>query len=182
MAIISPSVSDFIANFQGGGARPNLYNVILTFPASIAAGLASVKASFTCKAASLPSSNMGIATAPFMGRHVKLAGDKTFDDWTITILNDTDFSIRNAFEMWIDRINGHLSNVSAPGWSNPVMYFANAEVIQLDREQNPIKSYLFEGIWPTQLGEIQLGFDQNDMIEEFTVTLAVNYWTSNTTT
>lgn len=62
------------------------------------------------------------------------------------------------------------------------MYFANAEVIQLDRENNPIKSYLFEGIWPTQLGEIQLGFDQNDMIEEFTVTLAVNYWTSNTTT
>lgn len=72
MAIISPSVSDFIANFQGGGARPNLYNVILTFPASIVAGLASVKASFTCKAASLPSSNMGIATAPFMGRQVKL--------------------------------------------------------------------------------------------------------------
>lgn len=176
------SVNGFIANFQGGGARPNLYNVVLTFPPSLPAGLASVKASFTCKAASLPSSNMGMAQVPYMGRQVKLAGDKTFDDWTITIVNDTDFSVRDTFERWLDYINGHVSNVAFPGWGNPTNYFASAQVIQLDREDRPIKSYSMDAIFPLNVSEIQLGFDQNDVVEEFSVTLAVNYWRSNTTT
>lgn len=178
---IGASVNNFIANFQGGGARPNLYNVIVTFPPSLPAGLASRKASFTCKAASLPGSNMGMAQVPFMGRQVKLAGDKTFDDWTITIVNDTDFAVRDTFERWMDYINGHVSNVSFPGWGNPTNYFASAQVIQLDREDRAIKSYSMDAIFPLNVSEIQLGFDQNDVIEEFSVTLAVNYWRSNTT-
>lgn len=181
MAAINPSVTEFIANFQGGGARPNLYNVSLQFPLGIASPFTSRKASFTCRSASLPSSNMGMAMIPYMGRQVKVAGDKTFDDWTITVINDTDFSVRNAFERWVDAINGHVSNLAAPGWSNPSRYYANAEVIQLDREDRAIKNYIFEAIFPINLSEIQLGFDQNDMVEEFTVTLAVNYWRSNTT-
>lgn len=182
MAAINPSVTEFIANFQGGGARPNLYEVILTFPAGIASPLASRKASFTCRSASLPSSNMGLAQVPYMGRQVKLAGDKTFDDWTITIINDVDFVVRDAMEQWVDRINGHLSNKAAAGFGNPTRYFANAEVVQLDREDKPVKNYFFEAIWPTNVSEIQLGYDQNDVIEEFSVTLAVNYWTARTTT
>lgn len=178
---IGASVNGFIANFQGGGARPNLYNVVLTFPASLPVGLASVKAAFTCKAASLPSSNLGMAQVPFMGRAVKLAGDKVFDDWNISIINDTDFSVRNAFELWSNYINGNMGNVSAPGWGNPTNYFAYADVIQLDREDRAIKSYRMEGLFPVNVGEIQLGFDQNDVIEEFPVTLACNYWRSNTT-
>ena len=140
------------------------------------------KASFTCTAASLPASNMGTAIVPYMGRQVKLAGDKTFDDWTITVVNDMDFSVRNTFERWIDQINGHVGNVAQPGWGNPTRYFANAEVIQMDREDRPAKNYFFEAIFPINLSDIQLGFDQNDVVETFTVTLAVNYWRSSTTT
>jgi hypothetical protein len=182
MSAISPSVTEFIANFQGGGARPNLYNVILTFPLGIGSAQESRKASFTCRSASLPASNMGLVQVPYMGRQVKIAGDKTFDDWTITIINDSDFSVRDAFERWTDRISGHVGNVAAPGFGNPTRYFANAEVIQLDREDYEVKSYFFEGIFPTSVSDIQMGFDQNDMVEEFTVTLAVNYWRAYTTT
>lgn len=182
MSAIGTSVTNFIANFQGGGARPNLYNVLLTFPPAVANSLSSVKAAFTCRAASLPASNLGMAVVPFMGRQVKLAGDKTFDDWTITIINDTDFSVRDSFERWMDYINGHVSNVAARGWGNPTNYFANAEVVQLDREDREVKSYFFEGIFPINVSEIQLGYDQNDMVEEFTVTFAVNYWAARTTT
>lgn len=178
----NPSVNAFIANFQGGGARPNLYEVILTFPTLVSNPFATTKASFTCKAATIPASNIGSIDVPYMGRIVKVAGDKTFDDWTVTIINDTDFVVRDAFERWVDRINGHVSNVAAPGWENPSNYYANAIVRQLGREDQVLKEYFVEGIFPTQVGEIQLGYDQNDQIEEFQVTFAVNYWTSRTTT
>ena len=171
-------VSTFIANFQGGGARANLYSVVLTFPAGIADNFTAQKASFTCTASSLPSSNTGIKMVPYMGRQVKLAGDKTFDDWTITIMNDTDFSVRNAFERWADAISGHASNLAAGGYSNPANYFANATITQLDREGYELKTYNFVDIFPIQVSEIQMGYAQNDVVEEFSVTLAVNYWSS----
>lgn len=179
---ISPRVTDFVANFQGGGARPNLYNVIMTFPFGTTANTTATKLSYTCRTASLPSSNMGIAMVPYMGRQVKIAGDKVFDDWTITVVNDADFVVRDAFERWLDRINGHMSNIAARGWSNPLNYLARAEIIQLDREDRDLKKYTMEGIFPTSVSEIQMGYDQNDMVEEFSVTLAVNYWSSDTTT
>lgn len=172
------AVSDFISMFQGGGARPNLYSVVLTFPVGIADNFTSQKASFTCSAASLPSSNTGMTMVPYMGRQVKLAGDKTFDDWTVTILNDTDFSVRNAFERWADAISGHASNLAASGYSNPTNYFANATITQLDREGNELKTYEFQDIFPLQISEIQMGYAQNDTVSEFSVTLAVNYWAS----
>jgi hypothetical protein len=175
------SVNSFIANFQGGGARPNLYEVILTFPSLVSNPFATLKASYTCKAATIPSSNMAAIDVPYMGRAVKVAGDKTFDDWTVTIINDTDFAVRDAFERWLDRINGHESNVAAFGWGNPSNYYANAVVRQMGREGQYLKEYYVEGIFPTQVGEIQLGYDQNDQIEEFQVTFAVNYWSSYTT-
>jgi hypothetical protein len=178
----NPSINSFIANFQGGGARPNRYEVILTFPALVANPFATTKASYTCKAASIPSSNMGAVDVPYMGRSVKVAGDKTFDDWNVTIINDTDFSVRDTFEQWVDRILGHERNASANGWENPSNYYANAVVRQLGRENQVLKEYAVEGIFPTQVGDIQLGYDQNDQIEEFQVTFAVNYWTARTTT
>lgn len=182
MAALNPSVSEFIANFQGGGARPNLYEVALTFPAGIGSPLDSRKASFTCKAASLPSSNTGLATVPYMGRQVKMAGDKIFDDWTIQIVNDTDFAVRDAFERWADAISGHQSNTAAAGFGNPSRYYADATVTQLDREHRAIKSYTFEAIFPLNVSEITLGYDNNDIVEEFSVLFAVNYWSARTTT
>jgi len=170
------SVSSFMANFQGGGARPNLYEVILTFPQAVPdANFAQVKTAFTCKAASLPSSNMGIAEVPYMGRAVKLAGDKVFDDWNITIVNDLDFASRNAFERWLNFINEHESNL---GVDPPMLYLADAVVNQLDRSGGIIKSYQMERIFPTQVGEITLGYDQNDQVEEYSVTFAVNWWST----
>lgn len=178
----NPSVNDFIANFQGGGARPNLYDVTLTFPIGIASPNTSRKASFLCKAAALPSSSVSPVVVPYMGRSVKLAGDREFDDWNIVILNDTDFSVRNAFEIWIDSIGGAVSNLADVGFSNPSRYYANALVEQKTSEGATVKWYSMEGIFPTQLAEIPLGYDNNNTVEEFAVTLAVNYWVSNTTT
>jgi hypothetical protein len=178
----NPSINSFIANFHGGGARPNLYEVILTFPALVSNPFATLKASFTCKAATIPASNIGSIDVPYMGRVAKVAGDKTFDDWTVTVINDTDFSVRDTFERWLDRISGHESNVSATGWENPSNYYANAIVRQFGREHQVLKEYFIEGMFPTQVGEIQLGYDQNDQIEEFQVTFAINYWISNNTT
>ena len=177
------SVDSFLANFQGGGARPNRYEVILTFPTLVTNPEATRKASFTCKAASLPASNMGEVAVPYMGREVKVAGDKTFDPWTVTIINDTDFSVRDTFERWVDRILGHVSNYAASGWENPNNYYANAVVRQFGRENNKVlKEYEISGLFPTQVGEISLGYDQNDSVEEFTVNFALNYWKSSTTT
>lgn len=178
----NPSVNNFIANFQGGGARPNLYEVILTFPNAVTNPFATLKASYTCKAATIPSSIIGAIDVPYMGRAIKVAGDKTFDDWTVTIINDTDFAVRDTFERWLDAINGHEKNYASQGFENPSNYYANAAVRQMGRENQLLKEYFVEGIFPTNVGEIQLGFDQNNMVEEFQVTFAVNYWSSSATT
>lgn len=179
---LNPSINEFIANFQGGGARPNLYDVTLTFPFGIASPNTSRKASFSCKAASLPSSTLSPIILPYMGREVKVAGDRTFDDWTITILNDTDFDVRDAFERWVDAIGGAVSNLASPGFSNPTRYYANAIVEQMTTEGVPVKWYSMEGIFPINIAEIPLAYDANNQVEEFSVTLAVNYWVSTTTT
>jgi hypothetical protein len=178
----SPRISDFVANFKGGGARPNLYEVILTFPGAIPNNAAAEKLSFTCRSATLPASNLQPIEVPYMGRMVKLAGDRTFDDWNIMVFNDADFLVRDHLERWSNAINAHSGNYAESGWSNPNTYFADAIVNQLARDESILKSYRMEGIFPVQVGEIQLGFDQNNMVEEFNVVFAVNYWSSNTTT
>lgn len=176
-------VNSFIANFQGGGLRPNLYKVIVTFPTEVGGAQAATKVAFTCKAATVPASNLGIAVAPYMGREVKLAGDRTFDDWNITVMLDSDLVNRDAFEVWSDLANGHVSNVAIPGWGNPTKYMATAEVHLINREGKTIRTYTLEGTWPTVVGEISLGWDNNNQIAEMPVTLAVQYWSpSNNTT
>lgn len=175
-------IGDFLANFQGGGYRPNRYNVVLTFPAGVPNALAAaVKTGFTCKAAAIPSSNMGVAEVPFMGRQAKIPGDKVWDDWNVSIMIDTDFATRDVFETWHDLILGFRNNTAAPGFANPVNAFATAQVQALDRYDNVVKVYQVEGMWPTTVGEIQLGYDQNDQVAEFPVTFAINGWTSNAT-
>lgn len=181
MAAIGASINELIANFQGGGARPNLYEVLLQFPVGVANPFVSRKASFTCRAASLPASSIGMVVVPFMGRYAKVAGDVDVQDWSITIINDADFSVRDAFERWINLISGIESNVAAPGFSNPSRYFASARVNQLDREHRTIKSYKFDGMFPTNVSEISLAYDPANQVEEFLVSLAVNSWSSNTT-
>ena len=174
------SPQDFLANFQGGGFRPNRYNIVLTFPAAVPNALqAAAKFGFTCKAAAIPSSQLGVVTLPYMGREVKVPGDKTWDDWTVTVMLDTDFWTRDVFETWHDLILGFRSNVAAPGFANPAAAFASAQVQALDRYDQIIKEYTIDGCWPTQVGEVTLGYDQNDQVAEMPVTFAVNGWSSS---
>lgn len=172
-------VSTFISNFKGGGARANKYEVVMAFPAvsSPASGVGE-KLSFTCKAAQIPASNLGVAEVPYMGRMVKLAGDKTFDNWTITVLNDSDFLVRDTFEKWLNAMSEHYANI---GIENPADYYSDAEVHQLSVDGKQLKSYKMVQCFPVALGEIELGYDNNDAVEEFTVELAFNWWESSTT-
>ena len=175
-------VASFISNFQGGGLRPNLFKVVLTFPTEVGGAQASNKIMFSCKAASLPSSQIGVVNAPYMGRVAKCAGDRVFDDWNITVLLDTDLVTRDAFEKWSDLVNGHVSNIAIPGWGNPSNYMASAEVYLLSREGETLRKYTIQGTFPINVGEIQLAWDSNDQISELPVTLAVQYWQSDATT
>lgn len=182
MANNNMDVSSFISNFQGGGLRPNLFKVVLTFPNEVGGQQASNKIMFSCKATSLPASQIGVVNAPYMGRVAKFAGDRVFDDWNITVLLDTDMISRDAFEKWSDLVNGHVSNVAIPGWGNPSNYMASAEVYLLDREGNTVQKYTIQGTFPINVGEIQLAWDSNDQIAELPCTMAVQYWTSESTT
>ncbi|ASD50373.1 tail tube monomer [Acidovorax phage ACP17] len=179
---MTASIADFLANFQGGGFRPNRYNVVLTYPNGVPNALAAaVKTGFTCKAASIPASSVGVVEIPYMGRNAKVPGDKTWADWTVSIFIDTDFATRDVFETWHDLILGFSNNTAAPGFANPVNAFAAAQVQALDRYDNIIKTYNVEGMWPTEVGEVTLGFDQNDQVAEMQVTFAINGWYSEAT-
>lgn len=171
-------VNDYIAKISGGLARTNLYMVTLDFPAGIMSPSDAIKNSYLCKAASLPSSKIGECIAPFMGRRIKLAGDKDFDPWTVTMLTDTDYGARGAFEEWLNLINAHAANT---GESNPSAYYRDLRVEQLDRNGEPIYTYWMKSVFPTEVGEVQLAYDSNDTAVEFTVTFSVNYWTSDAT-
>lgn len=179
---MAAGVFDFLANFRGGGARPNRYEVILTFPAGVPNGVfAAEKISFTCTAATIPASMMGVAIVPYKGRQVKIPGDKTFDDWNVTIALDNDWLGRSVFERWHDLILGFRTNVADDGMINPIASFARAQVRQLDRADQIVQQYEVEGMFPSMVGEVQLGYDQNDMVALQPVTFAINNWSSDVT-
>ena len=173
---MSLRVDDFKAKLKGGGARPNLFRAIVNFPGY--AGGDVELTSFMCKAAQLPASIMNVIEVPFRGRQLKLAGDRTFEPWEITILNDTDFTVRDAMERWMNGMNAHSENV---GLTNPVDYEADLIVEQLDKDGSVVKSYKFRGCFPTTVAAIDLSYDTVDTVEEFGVTMQVQYWESNTT-
>lgn len=174
MAILG--VDDFKSKLVGGGARPNLFKATINFPAY--AGGDVELTSFLVKAAALPASTIGTINVPFRGRQVLIAGDRTFEPWTITVINDTDFKVRNAFERWMNGINQHAANT---GLTNPVDYQADMQVAQLDKAGNEVKVYNFRGTFPSAVSSIELSYESGDQIEEFQVELQVQYWESNTT-
>ncbi len=174
MAILG--IDDFKAKIRGGGARPNLFKATINFPA-YAQGDVEIT-SFLCKAAQLPASVMNFIDVPFRGRQLKIAGDRTFETWTPTIINDTDFGVRNAMERWMNGINAHQANT---GFVNPVDYQADLIVEQIDRDETVLKTYNFRGCFPTNVSAIDLNYETVDQIEEFTVEFQVQYWESETT-
>ena len=127
MAILG--VNDFKAKLKGGGARPNLFQVLLSFPAYVQAD--NNLASFMIKAAQLPASTMGIIPVNYRGRTLQVAGDRTFEPWNIEVINDTDFSLRTSMEQWMNGMNAHVENT---GVTDPNDYQTNATVQQLDKD------------------------------------------------
>jgi hypothetical protein len=168
------TISDFKSKLTGGGARNNLFEVELAFPDAVRVSNDVLqKSRFLVKAAALPASTIAAIDVPFRGRILKVAGDRTFETWTITIINDTDFSIRSAFEKWMNTIN---KLTDATGLTNPIEYQKDAIVKQLDRDGSVLRSYKFWDIFPTNISTIDLSYETTDTIEEFTVELQVHYW------
>ena len=175
MAVLG--VDDFKSKLRGGGARPNLFQVTINYP-GFADGDPELT-SFLVEAATLPGSTFGIIPVFFRGRVLKMAGDRTFAEWATTIINDTDFSIRNSIERWMNGINAHSANT---GLTAPITYEADLLVDQLDRNGDKLKTYTFRGAYPQDLSEISVSYSDNDNIERLTCTWAYQYFESNTTT
>lgn len=171
MASFDPSA--FRAQLQGDGARPNLFEIIMPFPAVISPGNASQKITFMGRASHLPGQTIGITPVYYMGRETKLAGNRTVADWSFTVINDTDFTIRNAFERWMAGINGLKSNSRNVNFSNLSGYSVNPIVRQFNSVKEVIKEYNLLGCWPNDISPIDLDWSANDSLEEFTVSLVV---------
>ena len=163
MAILG--VDDFKSKLVGGGARSNLFKVTLNFP-SYAQGDVELT-SFMCKTAQMPASIIAPIPVLFRGRTLQIAGDRTFDPWSITIINDVGFEVRNAMERWMNGINDTAENT---GVSSPAEYTADLFVEQLDRDDTILKSYIFRNAYPLTTAQIDVAADTTNTIEEFEVT------------
>jgi len=175
---------DFRSQLQLDGARPNLFEVSFVFPLvpGISNTLASQKTSIFCKAAQLPGSTINPVIQHYFGRELKFAGNRVFSEWTVTIVNDEDFIIRNAFERWSNAMNSHVGNLRNPSMiSGDGGYQVDADVWQYGKAGDKIKNYKFIGMFPIDISPIELDWGANDTIEEFAVTLAYQWWESNTT-
>ena len=158
MAILG--VDDMKAKLVGGGARPNLFKVTMAFPSYVTANVE--LASYMVKATSMPASTIAPITVPFRGRQLQVAGDRTFDPWSVTIINDTDFNVRNSFEQWMNGINQHKQNT---GLTQPSSYMADMIVEQLYKDGTVEKTYNIRGTFPTNLGAIELSYDSENAID-----------------
>lgn len=198
-------ISEFKTKLINGGARPNLFLVRLNFPTTLnqvadieaidSSNILTERAEFLVKTAQLPASTIGTIDVPFRGRMLKVAGDRTFEPWSVTVINDGEFGIRKAFETWSRGINALTENVSQLGYGddNPG-YCVDLEVFQLSRDSkipnktpqsinavgvdgmDVVRAYKFYDAWPSALSAIDLSYESNDQIEEFTVEFQYNYY------
>jgi hypothetical protein len=203
---MAKSISDFKSYLKKGGARPNLFLVRLNFPSQLSqvADIGTItssanlttQAEFMVKTAQIPASNIGTIEVPFRGRMLKVAGDRTFEPWSVTVVNDGQFQIRQAFEAWSRGINALTENVSQLGYGadGGASYCVDMTVFQLSRDgqtpnrtpSNPnnqgvdgmdvIRAYKFYDAWPSAVSSIDLSFEANDQIEEFTVEFQYNFF------
>ena len=184
---MASTISNFKSQLKGGGARPNLFEVDVT----CATGWldeAEREFKFLCKATSMPTQTIGSVDVPFRGRILKVAGDRTFEPWSVTVINDESFDIRQSFEQWQELINGITSGNGAV---EPSSYMSQGTIRQLGRTQigsrdpgsaggagqggDVLYTYTVRDIWPSEIGSIDLSYESSDAIEEFTVTFQVNY-------
>ena len=176
------SLADFKSKLVGGGARPNLFEVsIPALPEAAQTSINDETFKFLCKASNLPASNIAEVSVPFRGRNFKVAGDRTVDPWTVTVINDENFEFRSVFEQWANGL-GKLDN--GTGATEPASYMTNAYVRQLGRGDSPsartngsnmvtLREYKFVDIWPSSVSEISVSYDEGNAIEQFDVTFQV---------
>jgi len=169
------NVNQFRSQLQGDGARPNLFEVSLPFPAFSIPGNAQTKMTFMCKTAQLPGSTLGTVPVSYFGRELKFVGNRSFGDWTITIINDEDFIIRNAFERWMNGINSHNLNIRNPVAGTPLGYSVDGDVVQYGKKGDTLKKYKFVGLFPTDVSPIDVDWGSNDAIEEFSITMSYQW-------
>lgn len=167
------NVNEFQAALKFGGARPSLFQVSLTNPVN---GESDVLAPFMMKGASIPPSTLNPIEQFYFGRTIKLAGTRTFPEWTVTVINDEDFAVRNTLEEWSNAINTHEGNIRDFGTGSPLNYKSGAQITQFGKTGEALRVYDFVGLWPGEVGEIELNWENGDQIEEFTVTFQYDYW------
>ena len=173
------TISQFKTALGGGGVRPNLFEVRLDASnlTEFMGGVPAENLAFMCKAAALPAQNVASIDVPFRGRQFKVAGDRTIDNWTITVINDENFAVRNAMERWSQSI---IDNATNQGQIAPTNYMSSADVFQYSRQKGDgesvgvLKQYRFIDIFPVTVGDIALSYESGDTIEEFDVEFAVN--------
>ena len=176
----SNNISSFTGKFLDGGVRPHLFEV----QGNIGPFGIDEKTPFLVKAAQLPASTLGVIEVPYRGRKIKVPGDRTFAEWTITVLADGKFQLRDKFEAWSQSINAHEGNISVADYPEPLSdgsVYADWTINQLDRQGTKVKTYNFIGCFPSEVSAIDVNMETTDSLEEFTVTLQYTYWSSNTT-
>lgn len=164
-------INSFRVKLGAGGARPNQFLVTLNYPAGV--GAPAGDTSLLVNAASLPGSDVGPTVVYYRGRAVKLAGEREFAPWTITVINDSEMTLRKQFERWSDLMNNRTNN---GGVITPADYFADLYVSQLDRNDKVMRTYKIFNAWPDKVSEVSLAYGQNDMISEFNVTFQYSHW------
>lgn len=170
---MSFNVNEIRSQLVFGGARNSQFQVQFTNPVN---SVADIKVPFMVRAASIPAADLGTIEVPYFGRRVKLAGDRTYADWTVTIMNDEDFLIRNALEEWSNSINTFQGNLRNFDSASPLLYKATAEVTQFSKTGLPVRTYKFNGIFPSSISPISLDWAQSDTIEEYDVTFQYDWW------
>ena len=173
------NISDFKAKLAGGGARANQFKVTMPFPGYASVGGEIEELAFLCRATAIPSMEIASINVPFRGRAIKIAGDRTIPSWSVTVYNDTNFKLRDAFERWQNGINNMSDN---EGLTNPVDYQVDAFLDHLDRNGNTIKSYTLRGVYPINIAGIPLDYEEAGAIEQFEVSLAYQFFDARTTT
>ena len=174
------NVQEFRSQMTGDGARPNLFNCELPFLGNLL-GDAGIKFNFMCRAAQLPGSTVNQVPVNYFGRELKFAGNRTFTEWTVTIINDEDFVVRNAMELWMSRLNSHVANLRSANYVSPSQYQQDGFVTQFGKADEILKVYKFIGMFPIDVSPIELDWGANDTIEEYAVTFAYQWWESDTT-
>jgi len=170
---MSFNVNLFQGGLKFGGARNTLFQVNITNPVN---GIADLDTPLKVKAAQIPASTLGTIEVPYFGRKIKIAGDRTYAEWTTTVINDEDFLVRNAIEEWSHAINSAEGNLQELGSASPSLYKSTAQVTQLSKTGVPVRIYDFIGLFPLEISTIDLNWESNDQIEEFEVTWAYDYW------